>query len=130
MIRHLFNKLQNEVYYFEVRRDHVLDDLLHEVQSESFHPKKRIKTWFIGENGADTGGLTREMWTIFVKELREGREYHLIFKHDGTRLQVVFEGNVSYFLLLGRSFSENWNVNRDVNYPRRFWIPLFFCVNL
>ena len=47
---------------FEVRREHVLDDLIAATKRRSFqpYPQKKVTTYFIGEAGRDTGGLTRD----------------------------------------------------------------------
>lgn len=54
--------LQVDVFEFQVRREFVLHDLLRAVKNKSYHPLKRVKTWFVGEEGRDTGELTRELW--------------------------------------------------------------------
>ena len=83
--------MTTEEYEFQVRRDHVLEDLLKESRKRSYHPQKRVKTWFVGEEGEDTGGLTRELWRLFGKEIQslcEGKENILVPRHDATKLQV------------------------------------------
>ena len=84
----LEKNVTTEEYEFQVRRDHVLEDLLKESRKRSYHPQKRVKTWFVGE---DTGGLTRELWHLFGKEIQslcEGKESSLVPRHDATKLQV------------------------------------------
>ena len=84
--------LQVDTFEFQVRREFVLNDLLRAVKKKSYHPLKRVKTWFVGEEGRDTGGLTREMWRLFGKELQglcEGREGCLLIKHNAEKLQVI-----------------------------------------
>ena len=39
---------------------------------------KKNAVWFVGEEGRDTGGLSREMWRIFSSEIQrmcEGKEF-------------------------------------------------------
>lgn len=79
-----------EDFQYEIRREFAFSDLLRAVK-KSYHPLKRVKTWFVGEEGSDTGGLTREMWRLFGKDLQcmcEGKEGCLLIKHDAAKLQV------------------------------------------
>ena len=48
-----------------------------------------IQTWFIGEAGRDTGGVTRELWRLLshdVMRLCEGQLSKLVFRHDSDRV--------------------------------------------
>ena len=96
--------LHIEEFQIEVRREFVLSDLLRAVKKKSYHPLKKIKTWFVGEEGSDTGGLTQEMWRLFGRDLQyvcEGKEGCLLFKHDAAKLQVCIR-NYTVFLLYCR----------------------------
>ena len=78
---------------FEVRREHVLDDLIAATKRRSFqpYPQKKVTTYFIGEAGRDTGGLTRELWRLFgknVMRLCDGKENCKVPRHDATKLSV------------------------------------------
>ena len=91
MLLVLEQSLQDEFFEYEVRREFVLSDLLRAVKQKSYHPLKKVTTWFVGEEGRDTGGLTREMWRLFGYDLQrmcEGKEGCLLIKHDATKLQV------------------------------------------
>lgn len=85
-------KLLSETHEYHIRRNEVLQDLLRETRKISFSPFKRVKTYFVGELGKDTGGLTREMWALFSKSVQqslcEGKEKCAVFRHDATKLQV------------------------------------------
>ena len=79
--------------HLHVRREFILTDLLTEAQKPNFDPHKKIKTWFVGEAGVDTGGLTRELWRLFAAELRllvlcDGSEECKVPRHDADKLQV------------------------------------------
>ena len=69
-----------------------MHDLLKDTAKSSYGPNKKVKTWFVGEEGIDTGGLTRELWGLFGKEIQrtlcEGKKNNLIFRHDAKKLQV------------------------------------------
>ena len=75
-----------------MRRDYILQDLLRVTTKRGFHPHMKIETWFVGEAGEDTGGLTRELWCLFSKSIQrqlcEGQENCLVFRHDTGKLQV------------------------------------------
>ena len=85
-------KLLSETHEYHIRRSDVLQDLLRETRKKSFSPFKRVKTYFIGELGKDTGGLTREMWSLFSKSVQqslcEGKANCSVLRHDATKLQV------------------------------------------
>lgn len=74
-------KLKKATYEF------VLCDLLRAVKNHTYDPLKRVKVWFVGEEGRDTGGLTREMWLLFNSDLKrmcEGKEGCLLIRHDAA----------------------------------------------
>ena len=69
--------LKDETFQYEIRRDFVLCDLLRTVEKKTYDPQKRVNVWFVGEEGRDTGGLSREMWWLFGSEMQrmcEGKE--------------------------------------------------------
>ena len=43
VITHLQKFLKLEIFEFQVRREHILEDLLQETRKISFHPLKRVK---------------------------------------------------------------------------------------
>ena len=50
---------------------------------------------FIGEDGDDEGGLKREFWLLFSREVKsrffEGKDGHSTLKHDSSSLIVSFQ---------------------------------------
>lgn len=58
---------------------------------------------FIGESGADGGGLTREFFTIFGKDILNYFEYTGTFQHNAVALQVR---HVVKELILNRAYFE------------------------
>jgi hypothetical protein len=62
--------LKKEACAYEIRREYVLCDLLRTVKKKSYDSLKKVKVWFAGEEGRDTGGLTREMWRLFSIEMQ------------------------------------------------------------
>lgn len=48
-------------------------------------------TWFIGEIGRDTGGVTRELWRLLSKDIAamcDGQPTKCVFRHDSSKVQV------------------------------------------
>lgn len=89
-IQKLEMKLSSEHHEYHIRRNDVFCDILRETRKRSYNPFKRVKTYFVGESGQDTGGLTRELWRLFGKFLQEnlcdGKE-NCVLRHDSTKLQ-------------------------------------------
>lgn len=60
--------------------------LIKSVHCEFYH-----KTWFIGECGRDTGGVTRELWRFLGRALMnicEGQPNNLVFRHNAELVSV------------------------------------------
>jgi len=81
----------DNVIQLEIIRSNILEDFFQEMRQKTFHPRKFLGVWFIGESGSDTGGLTRQVFTLFSRQLKNlcERQNNLkIPKHDATKLQV------------------------------------------
>ena len=51
----------------------------------------KFQTWFIGESGTDTGGITRELWRLLghdVMHLCEGNSAKMVFRHSSAKVLV------------------------------------------
>ena len=51
-----------------------------------------LQTWFVGEVGCDTGGVTRELWRLLAQDIMglcDGVEGNLVFRHDSAKIQVL-----------------------------------------
>ena len=58
-----------------------------------------LQTWFIGECGSDTGGVTHELWRLFgnsVMGLCEGQANTLVFRQDSGKVSVCFITNLRW----------------------------------
>lgn len=88
VLAYLEKKLDGE-FTVHIRRDEVFQDLL----DSSIHPQRRVLTYFVGEYGEDAGGLTRELWRLFAKEVKaklcEGKRNLLVLRHDSEKLMVT-----------------------------------------
>lgn len=70
-----------------------MEDLIGATKRRSFHPQKKLTTWFVGEEGRDTGGLTRELWRLFgrdVQGLCDGSPKNKIIRHDAAKFRVCY----------------------------------------
>ena len=50
-----------------------------------------LQTWFIGESGTDTGGITRELWRLFGQGLMQqcnGSSDKMVFRHSSYKVMV------------------------------------------
>ena len=83
--------LSTEVQLFTIRRGHIFEDIVKEAKRPSYAPLKKIKTEFAGEAGDDTGGISRELWTLFAREvsaLCDGSAKCKIFRHDSVKVKA------------------------------------------
>ena len=87
--------MRTDIHEYNVRRNHLFHDLVKETTKRSFHPLKLVSTYFIGEAGSDTGGLTRELWRLFgmylEESLLEGKKNRMVVRHDASKLQVYLK---------------------------------------
>ena len=98
------SNLCDDTFGFVVRRYHVLNDALTQMDGLAYSPYKKIyitissskllmappQVEFLGEEGNDMGGLTREFFCIIEKDMI--RQYIDVgtFKHNSVALQVTF----------------------------------------
>lgn len=52
-----------------IRRSHLLSDSLAEVTKKSEDLKKKLRVTFVGENGLDMGGLTKEWFLLLLRQI-------------------------------------------------------------
>ena len=111
--------------------------MIRETRKRAYSPFKRVKTYFVGEPGKDTGGLTRELWSLLSKNIQqslcEGKENCLVLRHDATKLRVYklapLSIIVTYILfLIGGHLPQSRNADRCLHwgaaYP--YFAPSFF----
>ena len=65
-VLHLQMKVLSETHEYHVCRSEIFLDLLRETQKQSYSLFKLVTTYLIEK---DTGGLVREMWSLFSKHL-------------------------------------------------------------
>ena len=115
VMQYLKTKVVEETHEYHVRRSEVFNDLMRETRKRAYSPFKYVKTYFVGEPGKDTGGLTRELWCLFARHLQqslcEGKENCRVVRHDAAKLQVIIYiwvvlHNLS--LTYRRVFTEEW----------------------
>ncbi|ORX50733.1 HECT-domain-containing protein [Piromyces finnis] len=66
----MFSGITSPYLVLEVRRDHLIRDVLYGLEDQSPHDlKKQLRVQFIGEEGIDEGGVQKEFFQLCIKEL-------------------------------------------------------------
>ncbi|KAG4087328.1 hypothetical protein H8356DRAFT_1730130 [Neocallimastix lanati (nom. inval.)] len=66
----MFSGITSPYLVLEVRRDHLIRDVLYGLEDQSSHDlKKQLRVQFIGEEGIDEGGVQKEFFQLCIKEL-------------------------------------------------------------
>ncbi|CAO3617098.1 unnamed protein product [Cunninghamella echinulata] len=72
--RALFQGVNSPYLVLEVRRDHIIEDTLQQLEEKSIHDlKKQLRIQFIGEEGVDEGGVQKEFFQLMVRELFDAK---------------------------------------------------------
>jgi len=53
----------------QVRRDHIIQDTIEQLNRKSTELKKQLRVTFLGEEGIDAGGLQKEYFQLIVREI-------------------------------------------------------------
>ncbi|KAI8929326.1 hypothetical protein BC831DRAFT_444044 [Entophlyctis helioformis] len=86
-----------------VRRTHLIEDSLDQLQSKFGDLKKKLRISFSNEEGVDAGGLTKEWFLLLVRQLFDPQYGMFVFDED-SRLcwfNVSSFENVAQFQLVG-----------------------------
>ncbi|XP_019853033.1 PREDICTED: uncharacterized protein LOC109582636 [Amphimedon queenslandica] len=78
-----------------IRRSAVLTDALRRMDKASFDPAKKLNVVFVGEEGSDLGGLTREFFRLLSHDISSYIDCTGCFTHDS----LAFQNNI--YLKLG-----------------------------
>ncbi|KAI9308061.1 hypothetical protein BJ944DRAFT_124404 [Cunninghamella echinulata] len=72
--RALFQGVNSPYLVLEIRRDHIIEDTLQQLEEKSIHDlKKQLRIQFIGEEGVDEGGVQKEFFQLMVRELFDAK---------------------------------------------------------
>jgi hypothetical protein len=63
----------------EVSRDNLIEDTLHQLTYQENKTKMQLKVHFRGEEGIDEGGLTKEFFSLIIKELFDPSYYMFLY---------------------------------------------------
>ncbi|PLW25301.1 hypothetical protein PCANC_27227 [Puccinia coronata f. sp. avenae] len=80
--------LASPVFSLSVRRDHLVEDSLHQISNSSSQLKKLLKISFVDEDGVDGGGLKKEWFLLLIRQL-VAPEYGM-FIHDTEHHHIWF----------------------------------------
>lgn len=74
--------------YLTIRRDHVIEDTLEQLNQRMSDLKKPLKVKFMNEEGVDQGGVTKEFCQLIVHELF--RPEMGLFVYDNENRHIWF----------------------------------------
>lgn len=84
--RALFQGVNSPYLVLEIRRDHIIEDTLQQLEEKSIQDlKKQLRIQFVGEEGVDEGGVQKEFFQLMVRELFD-LKYGLFTFNDESRL--------------------------------------------
>ncbi|KAI8084518.1 uncharacterized protein BX664DRAFT_337173 [Halteromyces radiatus] len=113
--RALFQGVNSPYLVLEIRRDHIIEDTLQQLEEKSIHDlKKQLRIQFVGEEGVDEGGVQKEFFQLMVRELFD-LKYGMFTFNDESRL-CWFNAN----LLLGDDTLEYSKEQEDLTTVREY----------
>ena len=112
----------NEVYLtIKIRRKNLIEDALNELSRNDIKLQNPIKVKFIGEQGVDEGGVRKEFFLLFIRQIFDPN-YGMFNYHPKTRLywfnHYTFEPKIKYELIgiiFGLAIYNN--IILDVKFP-------------
>ena len=104
-----------------IKRDNLIEDTLNEVSKSGINLKKPLKIKFIGEDAVDEGGVRKEFFLLFIKQIFDP-SYGMFSYNKKTRLywfnHYSFEPKIKYELIgiiLGLAIYNN--IILDIKFP-------------
>jgi len=104
-----------------IRRNNLIEDTLNEVSKPGIKLQNPIKVKFIGEQGVDEGGVRKEFFLLFIRQIFDP-DYGMFSYNKKTRLywfnHYTFEPKIKYELI-GKIFGLAIynNIILDVKFP-------------
>ena len=104
-----------------IRRNNLIEDTLNEVSKPGIKLQNPIKVKFIGEQGVDEGGVRKEFFLLFIRQIFDP-DYCMFSYNKKTRLywfnHYTFEPKIKYELI-GKIFGLAIynNIILDVKFP-------------
>ncbi|KAI8332283.1 hypothetical protein BC941DRAFT_505374 [Chlamydoabsidia padenii] len=84
--RALFQGVNSPYLVLEIRRDHIIQDTLQQLEEKSIQDlKKQLRIQFVGEEGVDEGGVQKEFFQLMIRELFDSK-YGMFTFNDESRL--------------------------------------------
>ncbi|ORX45657.1 HECT-domain-containing protein [Hesseltinella vesiculosa] len=84
--RALFQGVNSPYLVLEIRRDHLIEDALQQLEDKSIHDlKKQLRIQFVGEEGVDEGGVQKEFFQLMIRELFDSK-YGMFVSNEESRL--------------------------------------------
>ena len=104
-----------------IRRNNLIEDTLNEISKPGIKLQNPIKVKFIGEQGVDEGGVRKEFFLLFIRQIFDP-DYGMFSYNKKTRLywfnHYTFEPKIKYELI-GKIFGLAIynNIILDVKFP-------------
>lgn len=106
----------------EIRRDNLIETTLNAISNPNLNFKKQLKVSFIGEQGVDAGGVTKEFFQLIIKQIFDPA-YSMFNYNEETRTfwfnQDTFEPRIKFELvgfIIGLALYNT--VILDIHFPR------------
>jgi ubiquitin-protein ligase E3 A len=106
----------------EVRRDHLIEDTMNLLINSPLNFKKELKVKFLGEEGADSGGVRKEFFQLIIRELFDP-SYSMFNYNDEARTywfnSDTFEPRIKFELIglvIGLALYNS--VILDIHFPK------------
>ena len=85
-----------------IRRDHLIEDTLNELEKNRQNLQNELKVKFVGEQGVDQGGVRKEFFILVIRQIFDPN-YGMFNYNEKTRLfwfnHYSFEPNIKYELI-------------------------------
>ena len=85
-----------------IRRDHLIEDALNELEKNRANLQNELKIKFVGEQGVDQGGVRKEFFILVIRQIFDPN-YGMFNYNEKTRLfwfnHYSFEPNIKYELI-------------------------------
>lgn len=84
--RAIFDGVQETCLTLKVRREHIIEDTLDQIEGlESHQLRRQLRVQFVGEAGVDQGGLVKEFFQLVVRKIFDPK-YGMFNWYDDTGL--------------------------------------------
>ncbi|PVU94203.1 hypothetical protein BB561_002754 [Smittium simulii] len=91
----VYEKFKNLNLALNIRRNFIAEDALKQISEKQSEIKKPLKVKFVGEDGIDVGGLTKEFFMLLIKEMIDPDAGMYYTQPDSTNRSMWFNPGVT-----------------------------------